>query len=180
MVSEIKKRYEQPSAMNDRLLWTTATNDCSQWLPWTTAMNNCYEGLLWRTAMNDCYERLLWTTAFNDCYERLFWTTVMKDCYEGQLWMMYYTKQPNTKKQWRRSWICLIPTLLLPFKYTDLSTFPMPDPWEHRQFRFNNFDLAWEDGVAPNYEPLLFVHVRGGERFLVGRFIISCQVRTCF
>lgn len=61
---------------------------------------------------------------------------------------------------------------------TDLSEFPMPDPWNTRQFHFNGFDQFWELGLPPNFEQLLYVNV-GDERFLIGRFIQSCQVTTC-
>ena len=61
---------------------------------------------------------------------------------------------------------------------TDLAEFPVPDPWNTRQFRYNGYDLFWEDGLPPNYEPCLYVIV-GHERFLIGRFIQSCQVTTC-
>ena len=59
----------------------------------------------------------------------------------------------------------------------DLALFPMPDPWNTRQFRFNEFDLHWEEGLPPNFEQLLYVTV-GDERFLIGRYIQSCQVTT--
>ena len=55
----------------------------------------------------------------------------------------------------------------------------MPDPYACREFKFNHFRLYWDVGMLPHMEPLLYV-VIGGEKFIVGRFIESCQVKTCW
>ena len=61
------------------------------------------------------------------------------------------------------------------FFSTDLATFPIPDPSIQHQFTFNDFNCFWEEGVAPNFEPRLYVLLQN-TKYLVGRWIPTCKV----